>query len=90
MPKTKLGEHVKQMKEDPFDIILRFAFARAGVGRSMRAEAEFLGMPCSTYRYKLKKQQNGRRGFTDADYWAMIKKLDLSCEEFGKMMGCRR
>ena len=86
MPQNNLQRHVDALKKDVFLETLNAAFSRKNAN-SVAAQAKVLGMAYSTYKNKLEKRKNGRRGFTDSDYWLMTKKLGLSWEELAKMFG---
>ena len=93
MPKTKLDEHVKRLK-DPFKqqddevrAILAKRLAYKGVKTSDTAHANFLEFKnIGTYRNK--KASPG--GLTLGELRRIVRILDLTSEEVGKMMGCKQ
>lgn len=90
MGRSKYEMDLKRRARDPFVEVLQNAFVRNGVVGKVSAQAAYLGMSYSTYATKLKKDENGKRRFNDTDYRLMVKKLDLSCEEIGMMLGCKK
>lgn len=91
MPKTKLGERVKELSAPPkvdreFWQALGGGLERNRIKSSEAAEARFLEIAANTYRAKKEDPDK----FTLKELRRIISKLDLTSEEVGKFMGCKR
>lgn len=93
MPKSKLGERVKELRTPPkvdraFWQALGGGLERNRIKSSEAAEARFLELDVSINTYRSKK--DAPENFTLRELRQIVKKLDLTSEEVGKFMGCRR
>ena len=89
MPKFswyKSEETKKQKLDTEYRSVLGRAFGGLNVKTSDAARARFLGMDDGTYRNKKDNPEKTKQ----KELRIMVEKLDLSSEEVGKFMGCRR
>lgn len=91
MPRTKYAQRLQDMKAPPkvdreFWQALGGGLERNRVKSSEAAEARFFEIATSTYRAK----KDDPDKFTLKELRQIIRKLDLTSEEVGKFMGCKR
>lgn len=80
------AEAKKKRLDKEYRDLLNKTFAVMDIRRTDASQARYLGIVGSTYRNKKKKPET----VTVAELRIMVEKLDLSAEDIGKIMGCRR
>lgn len=75
----------KRLGKDFCDLLNHTLFDK-GVKGTYAAQARYLEMDYGTFSYKVKNPT----AITIENLWDWIEKLDLSCEQVGKALGCKK